>query len=110
MDPVAAAVSCIHHADLLRILLWEPIGAFGAINCSPTFLRDYHVSHIMRKACKWAYPSPTHYMRVHILNIVPHSKHITAAVSLKLGGASDEQIAFRLCWHIASVSANALIR
>jgi hypothetical protein len=38
LDPVAAAVSCIHRADLLRIPLWEPIGVFGAVNRSPAFL------------------------------------------------------------------------
>jgi hypothetical protein len=57
----------------------------------------------MRKACEWAYPHPGHYMRVLIMNIVPHSNRITAAVSLKLGGASDKEIAFRLRWHVSSV-------
>jgi hypothetical protein len=103
LDPVAAAVSCVHRADLLSIPEWEPIGAFGAVNRSAAFLRDYHISAVMRKACEWAYPNPLHYMRVHILNIVPHSNRITAAVSLKLGGASDEEIAFRLRWHVSSV-------
>jgi hypothetical protein len=42
-------------------------------------------------------------MRLNILQIVPHSNRITAAVSLKLGGASDEEIAFRLRWHVSSV-------
>jgi hypothetical protein len=50
-----------------------------------------------------AYPNPSHYMRVNIQSIVPHSNRITAAVSLKLGGASDEEIAFRLRWHVSSV-------
>jgi hypothetical protein len=103
LDPVAAAVSCIHRADLLQTPAWEPIGVFGTAQSSPAFLRDYHISKIMRRACEWAYPNPTHYMRVHILNIVPHSNRITAAVSLKLGGASDEEIAFRLRWHVSSV-------
>jgi hypothetical protein len=57
----------------------------------------------MKKACVWAYPDETHYMRVHIDQIVPHSNRITAAVSLKLGGATDEEIAFRLRWHVSSV-------
>ncbi len=57
----------------------------------------------MKSACLLAYPDPTHYMRVHIAQIVPHSNRITAAVSLKLGGATDEEIAFRLRWHISSV-------
>jgi hypothetical protein len=48
-------------------------------------------------------PNPAHHLRVNILCIVPHSNLITAAVALKLGGASDEKIAFQLRWHIASV-------
>jgi hypothetical protein len=57
----------------------------------------------MKRACILAYPDPTHYMRVHIAQIVPHSNRITAAVSLKLGGAKDEEIAFWLRWHVYSV-------
>ncbi len=41
-------------------------------------------------------------MRVHIAQIVPHSNRIKAVVRLKLGGATDEEIAFRLSWHISS--------
>ena len=96
LDPVAAAVSCIHRANLLSFPSWEPIGVFCSARRGARFLRDYHVSKIMRRACVWAYPDPSHYMRINILSIVPHSNHITAAVSLKLGGASDEEIAFRL--------------
>ncbi len=57
----------------------------------------------MKRACVLAYPNPTHYMRVHIAQIVPHSNRMTAAVSLKLGGAKGEEIAFRLRWHVSSV-------
>ncbi len=85
LDPVAAAISCFHRADLLGVPLWEPIGVFGTASRKYSFLRDYHLTKIMRKACEWAYPDPNHYMRLHILQIVPHSNHITAAVSLKLG-------------------------
>jgi hypothetical protein len=42
-------------------------------------------------------------MRLQIKCIVPHSNRITAAVALKLGGAADEEIAFRLRWHVSSV-------
>jgi hypothetical protein len=103
LDPVAAAVSCIHRADLLDIKEWEPIGVYYSSRRGSRFLRDYNVSKVMRQACMWAYPNPTHYMRVNIQSIVPHSNRITAAVSLKLGGASDEEIAFRLRWHVSSV-------
>jgi hypothetical protein len=57
----------------------------------------------MHRACIWAYPNPLHYMRINIASVVPHSNRITAVVSLKLGRASDEEIAFRLCWHVSSV-------
>ena len=56
----------------------------------------------MKRACVLAYPDPTHYMRVHIAQIDPHSNRM-AAVSLKLGGATNEDIAFLLRWHISSV-------
>jgi DNA-binding NarL/FixJ family response regulator len=42
-------------------------------------------------------------MRLNILQIVPHSNRNTAALSLKLGGATDKEIAFRLGWHVSSV-------
>jgi hypothetical protein len=102
LNPVAAAVSCIHRADLLGIPDWEPIGAFGSVS-SRSFLRDYHITRVMQKSCLWAYPDPTHEMRLQIKCIVPHSNRITAAVALKLGGAADEEIAFRLRWHVSSV-------
>jgi hypothetical protein len=50
-------------------------------------------------------PQPGSPTLVNILCVVPHSNHITAAVALKFGGASDEEIAFRLWWHILSVPA-----
>jgi hypothetical protein len=103
LNPVAAAISILHQANLLLVPLWEPIGVFGLASSKYSFLRDFHISVIMKKACCWAYPDPTHYMRVHIDQIVPHSNRITAAVSLKLGGATDEEIAFRLRWHVSSV-------
>jgi hypothetical protein len=100
---VAAAISILHHADLLSVPLWEPFGVFGSAAWKYSFLRDVHISAIMKKACIWAYPDPTHYMQVHIDQIVPHSNRITAAISLKLGGATDEEIAFQLRWHVSSV-------
>jgi hypothetical protein len=103
LDPVAAAISCIYRADLLHSPISEPIGVFHDRKKGLSFLRDYHVSKTMRQACQWAYPNPAHHLRVHILCIVPHSNRITAAVALKLGGAHDEEIAFRLRWHISSV-------
>jgi hypothetical protein len=103
LDPVDSAVSCIYRATMLSIPTWEPIGVYKSPRTGSCFLPDYNVSKIMRRACVWAYPNPQHYMRIHITSIVPHSNRITAAVSLKLGGASDEEIAFRLRWHVSSV-------
>jgi hypothetical protein len=57
----------------------------------------------MRQACRDAYPNPLQYCRIHINSIVAHSNRATAAVCLKMGGATDEKIAFRLRWHISSV-------
>jgi hypothetical protein len=32
LDPVSAAISCLHRADLLHVPLWEPIGVFGSVS------------------------------------------------------------------------------
>jgi hypothetical protein len=57
----------------------------------------------MRLACRMAYPDRNHHMRFHELSIVAHSNRFTAACCLKNRGATDEEIAFRLRWHVASV-------
>jgi hypothetical protein len=71
----AAAVSCIHHADLLDIpAWWEPIGAVGTFStCS--FLRDSHITTIMPNSCIWVYPNPKHKMRLQIKCIVTHKSY-----------------------------------
>jgi hypothetical protein len=102
LDPVSAAIGCFHRADLLHVPLWEPIGVFGSVSRKYYFLREFHISAVMKRACVLAYPDPTHDMRVHIAKIFPHSNRM-AAVSLKLGGATDEDNAFLLRWHISSV-------
>jgi hypothetical protein len=104
LNPVDAAVSIIRRADMLRVLPMAPVGVYLP-SWSPMyhFLRDYHITPILRAMCVLAYPDPTHYLRIHILRLVPHSNRVTAAVCLKLGGAKDEEIAFRLRWNIASV-------
>jgi hypothetical protein len=53
--------------------------------------------------CVAAYSDPTHYLRIHIDRLVPHSNRVTAAVCLQMGGASHEDIAFRLRWKVGSV-------
>jgi hypothetical protein len=104
LDPVAAAVSIIRRAKMLRVPLHEPIGVYTKdATAVPSFLRDYHITPILRQMCVRAYPQPNHYLRIHIHRLVPHSNRVTAAVCLKMGGAPDEEIAFRLRWKVASV-------
>jgi hypothetical protein len=106
-DPVDAGVSLIHRANLLGVPFDEPIGVWRSAITNPTlpyrFIRDTDVTHIMRDACVNAYPDHSHYMRQHIKQIVPHSNRVTAAVCLKNGGARDDEIAFKLRWHLTSV-------
>jgi hypothetical protein len=104
LNPVGAAVSIIRRADMLRVPILEPVGVYSPPNStSYAFLRDYHITPILRDMCRLAYPDKTHYLRIHIERLVPHSNRVTAAVCLKMGGASDEDIAFRLRWNVSSV-------
>jgi hypothetical protein len=105
-DPVDAAVSIIHRANLMGVPFDEPIGVWSPSVTIPfpyRFVRDSDVSRIMREACEHAYPDPAHYMRQHIQQIVPHSNRVTAAVCLRIGGANNDEIAFKLRWHPTSV-------
>ena len=104
LNPVDAAVSIMRRADMLKVPLLEPIGVYlppwsKLYKC----LRDYHITHILRTMCIQAYPNPLHYLRINILRLVPHSNRVTAAVCLKMGGATDEEIAFRLRWNVSSM-------
>ena len=103
LNPLDAAISILRRADMLHVPINEPMGIYAA-NGTTTFLflRDYHITPILRQMCRLAYPDPQHYLRVHIERLVPHSNRVTAAVCLKMGGATDEDIAFRLRWNIAS--------
>jgi hypothetical protein len=104
LNPVVAAVSIIQRAQILQIPATEPIGAFSpAPQTSYKFLRNYHITPKLRGMCVRAYPNPSHYLQIHIHRLVPHSNRVTAAVCLKMGGAPDEEIAFRLRWKVASV-------
>jgi len=103
-DPVIAAINIIRRAHLLNVLPNEPLGQYRALDSSTnSMIRDHDIRDTMRLGCRRAYPNPQHYCRIHILGLVPHSTRVTAALCLKLGGATDEEIAFRLRWHIASV-------
>jgi hypothetical protein len=104
LNPVAAAVSILRRADMLQVPIGEPMGVYSpSWSSSYCFLRDYHITPILRAMCILAYPNESHYLRIHISRLVPHSNRVTAAVCLKMGGAKDEEIAFRLRWNIASV-------
>jgi hypothetical protein len=104
LNPIDTAVSILRRADLLCVPANEPVAVYAlAVSTSYSFLRDYHITPILRDMCRLAYPDPQHYLRRHIDRLVPHSNRVTAAVCLKMGGATDEDIAFRLRWNIASV-------
>jgi hypothetical protein len=103
-DPVIAAINVIRRACLLGVPQDEPLGQHRAITSSTnSLLCDYDIRDNLQLGCRLAYPNPNHYCRLHILGLVPHSTRVTAALCLKLGGAPDEEIAFRLRWNIASV-------
>lgn len=106
-DAIGPVINIFRRAFILGIPPTEPLGQFGTPRSPSQFtthvLRDSHVSAVMRQACRDAYPNPLHYCRIHINRIVAHSNRVTAAVCLKMGGATDEEIAFRLRWHITSV-------
>jgi len=103
-DPVIAAVNILRRAFLLQIPSHEPVGQFRNPKSSKNSqLHDKHVRDTLRMSCEFAYEDPQHYCRIHILGLVAHSNRVTAALCLKLGGASDEDIAFRLRWHVSSV-------
>ena len=103
-DPVVASINIIRRAHILGIPLHEPLGQYRNITSSAnSLLQDSDVRNHLRLACRLAYPDPRHYCRIHIEGLVAHSTRVTAALCLKLGGASDEDIAFRLRWHVSSV-------
>jgi hypothetical protein len=103
-DPVVTAINIIRRAHILGIPAHEPLGQFRNLGSTVnSMLRDSDVRNHLRLACRLAYPDPRHYCRIHILGLVAHSTRVTAALCLKLGGASDEEIAFRLRWHVSSV-------
>jgi hypothetical protein len=65
------AIPSSTHLLLRRQLSSEPIGVFQAPSGSRRhrFLRDFHVTKVMRAACLQAYPDPHHYMRRHLLSV-----------------------------------------
>ena len=82
----------------------EPIGASSLDGGSSyRFLHAKDVTEVMRGSVMLAYPNPNHYMRINVNRICPHSNRVTAAVCLQKGGASNDDISFRLRWHPTTV-------
>jgi hypothetical protein len=104
LDPVDAGVSILRRAHLLRVPLDEPLGVYASpLSSSFSFITAKTVTEVMHHACVVAYPDPQHQLRRNIKSLVAHSNRVTAAVCLQQGGASNDEIAFRLRWQPASV-------
>ena len=101
--PVSAAASIIHRAILLGVPPDEPIGVWSTNGSTYRFVKDKDVAFVLRVSVLAAFPDPDHFMRQHISQVVPHSNRVTAAVCLKQGGVSNDDIAFRLRWSPMSV-------
>jgi len=102
-DLVSATLNVFNRARLLGIPPDEPLAQYRRPNGTMAFLRDLDVRDVLRAACIRAYPDPTHYCRINIAGLVTHSNRVTAALCLSLGGASIDEIAFRLRWEPGSV-------
>jgi hypothetical protein len=103
-DPVDAGVSILRRAHLLGVPANEPLGVFQTPSSSTfLFITAKTVTDVMHHACIVAYPNPQHQLRRNIKSLVAHSNRVTAAVCLQQGGASNDEIAFRLRWRPASV-------
>lgn len=100
-NPIDAAVSIIHRANLLRIPEEEPICAYTVTGKTIRFLKDTDVMK-MREAMVGAYLNPNHYMRQNTSRIVPHSNRVTAAVALKQGNCTNDEIVYRLRWDVVT--------
>jgi hypothetical protein len=102
-NPVDAIVSIFRRAQSLHVPPEEPLGVFQKQSGTYHFIKDTTVCTIMRQACCLAYPDPAHQLRVNISRLVAHSNRVTAAVCLQQGGATTDEIAYRLRWQPASV-------
>jgi hypothetical protein len=103
IDPIDASVSIFRRAQYLKVPLEEPLGVYSSSGSSYSFISDGIVKRVMQHSCILAYPNPAHELRVKIKSIVAHSNRVTAAVCLQQGGASIDEIAFRLRWQPGSV-------
>jgi hypothetical protein len=109
--PVVAGINIILRASLLHVIATDPLACYRDVDDRKAklpavgyfYLRSADVIDTMRAAVDMAYPDPEHYMRLHRHQVDCHSNRVTAAVALKLGGLSEEEIAFRLRWSVESV-------
>jgi hypothetical protein len=102
-DLIVAVINVFRRARVLGIPSHEPIGQYRQQNGNTTCIRDKDVRDILGMACVRAYPDPNHYCRINIDGLVAHSNRVTAALCLHLGGATIDEIAFRLRWEPGSV-------
>jgi hypothetical protein len=102
-DLITAVINVFRRANILRIPAHEPLGQYRQQNGRIVCIRDKDVRDVHRMSCIRAYPNPNHYCRVNIDGLVSHSNRVTAALCLQLGGASIDEIAFRLRWKPGSV-------
>jgi hypothetical protein len=102
-DLIVAVINIFRRARVLRIPAHEPIGQYRQRNGNVICLRDKDVRDVLRAGCIRAYPDPNHYCRINITGLVAHSNRVTAALCLLLGGATIDEIAFRLRWEPGSV-------
>jgi hypothetical protein len=104
LNPVDAAVSILCRAQILGVPANEPIGVFQTpLAITFAFITAKTVTDVMHHACIVAYPDPQHHLLRNIKSLVAHSNRVTAAVCLQQGGASNDEIAFRLRWQPGSV-------
>ena len=109
--PVRSAINIILRAATLQVAATDPLACYRDVDDTRArlppagyfFLESTDVIKVMRSSVEWAYPDPAHYMRINQLRVDCHSNRVTAAVALKHGGLTDEDIAFRLRWSVESV-------
>jgi hypothetical protein len=105
MCPIEASIRLLRRAHKLRIPAHDPVCAYRKLHgLGHRWLRDYHVSQLMRRVAVQTYPDKNHFLRVNIDRFASHSNRVTAAVALHHAGMSIDDIAQRLRWKPLSVS------
>lgn len=104
--PVKASLSILHRAKQLgsHIGVVSPLAYYWHSDerrAKPVTGND--MKSVMQAACRLAHPDASHYLRLHIDNIMSHSLRVTAAVALHNAGVSIDDISFRLRWNSDAV-------